>query len=171
MTIAQLVYASASSTASRLDIESLLKAARSNNKRLHLTGYLCFRDGRFLQVLEGTPAAVSDMYTCIANDRRHSNLMLLGYERILKRRFSGWAMGYVADSAASQRVLFDYSGRNEFEPSEMDHQSAIEFLREIAEIAAHRTPAQGGLTPTASAATPAALHRLVGRGSFAPTLW
>ena len=47
-------------------------------------------------------------------------------------------MGYVADVGAAPGVLFDYSGRNEFEPYEMDHRSAIEFLSEVADGATRR---------------------------------
>lgn len=88
MTIAQLVYASKPSTESLFDVEDLLVRSRAKNKRLHVTGYLCFRSDLFLQVLEGTPAAVSALYTSIANDGRHSNVVLLGYEKVVRRRFS-----------------------------------------------------------------------------------
>jgi hypothetical protein len=139
MTIAQLVYASKPSTEARINVEEILVTSRAKNKRLHVTGYLCFRSDLFLQVLEGTPAAVSALYTCIANDRRHSNVVLLGYEKVVRRRFSTWAMGYVADFGEAQGILFDYSGQNEFDPHEMDHRSAIEFLSEVAVGAARRT--------------------------------
>jgi hypothetical protein len=132
MTIAQLVYASKPSTNSRVDVEEILVTARARNKQLHVTGYLCFRGDMFLQVLEGSPVAVSALYTCIANDRRHSKVVLLGYEKVVRRRFSTWAMGYVADFGDAQGILFSYSGQYEFDPYEMDHRSAIEFLSEVA---------------------------------------
>jgi hypothetical protein len=141
MTIAQLVYASKPSTESRVNVEELLVTSRARNKLLHVTGYLCFRSDLFLQILEGAPSAVSALYTCIANDRRHSNVELLGYEKVLRRRFSTWAMGYVADFGDAQGILFSYSGQNEFDPYEMDHRSAIEFLSEVASEAARRTAA------------------------------
>jgi hypothetical protein len=131
MTIVQLVYASDLPSESPIDLENLLVTARARNKKSHVTGYLCFRNNSFLQVLEGTPAAVSAIFSSIANDRRHSNVVLLGYERVVCRRFSTWSMGYVADFGDGQGVLLRYSGLAEFEPHEMDHRSAIEFLSDV----------------------------------------
>jgi hypothetical protein len=128
MTIVQLVYASNPSPESPVDLENILVTARGRNKKLHVTGYLCFRNDSFLQVLEGSPAAVSSVYSSIANDRRHCNVVLLGYERAVGRRFSTWSMGYVADFGDGQGILLRYSGQAEFEPHQMDHRSAIEFL-------------------------------------------
>jgi hypothetical protein len=134
MTIAQLIYASEASTDPRAKIEEILVTARARNKQLQLTGYLCFRSDMFLQVLEGAPAAVSAVYASIANDRRHSHVVLLGYEKVVKRRFSRWAMGYVADLGNAQSILFNFSGQSEFQPYGMDHRSAIEFLSEVASV-------------------------------------
>jgi hypothetical protein len=131
MTIVQLVYASNLSPESPVDLETLLVTARSRNKKSHVTGYLCFRNNSFLQVLEGSPSAVSSVFSSIANDRRHSNVVLLGYERVVCRRFSTWSMGYVADFGDGQGALLRYSGLAEFEPHEMDHRSAIEFLSDV----------------------------------------
>jgi hypothetical protein len=131
MTIAQLVYASNPSPESPVDLENLLITARARNKRSHVTGYLCFRNNSFLQVLEGSPSAVSSVFSSIANDRRHSNVVLLGYEKVVCRRFSTWSMGYVADFGDGQGVLLRYSGLAEFEPHAMDHRSAVEFLSDV----------------------------------------
>lgn len=131
MTIVQLVYASNLPPESPIDLENLLIAARARNKKSHVTGYLCFRNNSFLQVLEGTPSAVTRVFSSIANDRRHSNVVLLGYERVVCRRFSTWSMGYIADFGDGQGALLRYSGLAEFEPHEMDHRSAIEFLSDV----------------------------------------
>jgi hypothetical protein len=40
-------------------------------------------------------------------------------------------MGYVADFGDGKGVLLRYSGLAEFEPHEMDHRSAIEFLSDV----------------------------------------
>jgi hypothetical protein len=133
MTIVQLVYASNPSADSPVDLENLLVTARGRNKKSHVTGYLCFRNNSFLQVLEGSPAAVSGVFSSIANDRRHCNVVLLGYERVVRRRFSTWSMGYVADFGDGQGILLRYSAQAEFEPHEMDHRSAIEFLSDVSD--------------------------------------
>jgi hypothetical protein len=38
----------------------------------------------------------------------------------------------IAQLVYAQGILFSYSGQYEFDPYEMDHRSAIEFLSEVA---------------------------------------
>jgi len=134
MTIAQLIYASTTSTDPRPSVEEILKTSRVRNKQSQLTGFLCFRNDMFLQVLEGASSAVSAQYARIANDRRHSKVELVGYEKVGKRRFSRWSMGYLADRGDMQSILFSYSGQNEFDPYGMDYRTAIEFMSEVANV-------------------------------------
>ena len=135
MTIAQLVYASTASSENRPNVEEILTASRARNDQLQVTGYLCFRNDRFLQVFEGTPARVSALYARVAADRRHSNVEILGFEKVVRRRFSTWAMGYVANFGNARGILYKYSGQDEFDPYGMDFESAIEFLSEAAQNA------------------------------------
>jgi inosine/xanthosine triphosphate pyrophosphatase family protein len=134
MTITQLIYASKASTETRPNIEEILKSSRVKNKQSQLTGFLCFRDDMFLQAFEGAPGLVSALYARIANDRRHSNVVILGCEKVVRRRFSTWSMGYLADFGDAQSTLFSYSGQNEFDPYGMDYRNAIEFLSEVANV-------------------------------------
>ena len=74
-------------------LTAILKTSRSHNLDAGITGVLVFSDGIFLQVLEGGRDAVSGLYNRIAQDRRHRDVVLLGYDEIGERRFAGWAMG------------------------------------------------------------------------------
>jgi hypothetical protein len=131
--IVQLVYASEPCATSRIDIQDLLVRARARNQQLHVTGFLAFHGGMFLQVLEGSASVVTALYNRIANDARHANIVLLGYERPIKRSFTAWAMGYVANVGANKSLLSRYSANGEFCPYDTNHRSAIEFLSEVAE--------------------------------------
>lgn len=60
MFLVRLVYASQiSDHFSADDIESILKKARKNNKKLNVTGLLCFNRKYFLQCLEGSRTNVN----------------------------------------------------------------------------------------------------------------
>lgn len=75
-------------------IEHLLAASRARNLQLGISGLLLYRDGIFIQVLEGETADVQLVYRLIYQDPRHHSVVKLLEERISARRFPGWSMGY-----------------------------------------------------------------------------
>ncbi|MCX7282189.1 MAG: BLUF domain-containing protein [Alphaproteobacteria bacterium] len=54
-------------------LDNILTASRANNALLGITGLLLHIDGGFLQMLEGEKRCVSELYTRIAADRRHTD--------------------------------------------------------------------------------------------------
>jgi hypothetical protein len=50
------------------ELLDLLAFARENNGKLAVTGMLLYREGSFMQVLEGRPANVHRLYTRIESD-------------------------------------------------------------------------------------------------------
>jgi hypothetical protein len=78
------------------DLATLLMNSRANNGRAGVTGMLLFRDGQFLQVLEGPDEAVRERYGRIAADPRHRDVHKLMEETIAERHFPSWTMGYRA---------------------------------------------------------------------------
>ncbi|GEM_PF-1154469 len=78
------------------ELAELLRKARAHNEANELTGMLLYApDGRFIQVLEGSPEAIHRLYfECIVHDPRHYRLQLLAAGMLDRRRFSGWHMGY-----------------------------------------------------------------------------
>ncbi len=76
------------------DLITLLMNSRANNRRDGLTGLLLYRDGRFLQIIEGEEEAVRRRYTIVAKDPRHRQIRILLEETIDDRRFPRWTMGY-----------------------------------------------------------------------------
>ena len=65
-----------------------------NNRRARITGALALPDGKFVQVLEGSRAAVSALMERLTSDVRHSGIAVLGEWPITARLFSGWAMAH-----------------------------------------------------------------------------
>ena len=98
--LVQIIYSSRSllcgtTAALSSGISARLRVSRHHNERENVTGALFFNGRCFAQVLEGAPLAVSNIYTSILKDKRHTDVCLLQHEYIPKRCFEGWAMAYV----------------------------------------------------------------------------
>lgn len=95
--IHQLAYVSSATALFRTtDLVSMLNQARVLNARDDLTGLLLYRDGAFLQVLEGDRARVQKTYERIAADPRHTRVTTLIDATQAQREFPDWRMGFFA---------------------------------------------------------------------------
>jgi hypothetical protein len=75
-------------------LQELLITSRRNNLQLGLTGMLLYRDGEFMQVLEGEQATVQTMYARIARDPRHQRITTILEGPTDARHFPDWSMGF-----------------------------------------------------------------------------
>jgi len=91
------------------DLAVLLMNSRANNRRLDLTGILLYKNGEFMQLLEGPDAVVRERYAIIAADPRHTNVKVLAEDTVDARKFPDWTMGYqpVTDEMAKIIPGFD----------------------------------------------------------------
>jgi len=88
-----MVYVSSVSRAlDEVDFGQLLTAARTNNERNDITGLLLYKDGNFMQAVEGPDEAVNDLFDRIRRDSRHHGVLMLLKEQIQERRFPNWSM-------------------------------------------------------------------------------
>ena len=93
--IHRIVYvSSANGLFDKTALLDLLNKARDNNRRLNVTGMLLYKDGDFIQLLEGERGAVQALYRTIAGDPRHSGTILILEEDVPERIFSDWSMGF-----------------------------------------------------------------------------
>jgi len=76
------------------EMDELLDTARSNNKKLGVTGCLIYYMGGFVQVLEGKEDIIWRLYEKIRKDPRHKNIYMFSTEKIQKRDFPNWGMAY-----------------------------------------------------------------------------
>lgn len=76
------------------ELDALLEQSRANNRRDGVSGMLLYRDGDFLQVLEGPEEAVRRTYERIARDPRHVGVIVLDESEITQRSFGDWSMGF-----------------------------------------------------------------------------
>src|SRR4051812_19629690 len=95
MSLFHLVYVSSAVSAfSEADLVKLLERSRTKNQAAGLSGMLLYRDGNFMQLLEGDAQAVHDVHALIGRDPRHHGLITLLKGPIEKRVFSEWSMGF-----------------------------------------------------------------------------
>jgi hypothetical protein len=137
--IARLIYASAVSQPLGADgLTALMEQARLRNKLRGLSGLLAFDSRYFLQMLEGSPRALSDLYGSMARDPRHKSLLLLKYARVDTRLFPDWAMGFVPADAAHLALCARLTGTACFEPFTMDGDRAELLLTDLGAAVAAR---------------------------------
>ena len=76
------------------ELTDLLEKSRLNNAALDISGMLLYKDGNFMQVLEGDEGAVRTLYRKIARDPRHRGLLALLQGTLAERQFPDWSMGF-----------------------------------------------------------------------------
>jgi hypothetical protein len=93
--VIQLVYVSSARRRFTLNqLVKLLEQSRDRNARLGVTGLLLYKDGNFLQVLEGEGSVVRALFRRIEADSRHVDTTVLIDEPITERSFPDWSMGF-----------------------------------------------------------------------------
>ncbi len=95
MKLYHLIYLSIA-TAEMLEAQllELLETSRQNNTRDEITGMLLYKDGRFMQLLEGPESKVCATYGRIVRDLRHRDVTILLEGPIEDRDFADWSMGF-----------------------------------------------------------------------------
>ena len=76
------------------DLAQLLEQCRSRNEQNRITGMLLYKNGHFMQVLEGEEASVREIFRDIVKDKRHKSIDVLRAEFIQHRDFPDWTMGF-----------------------------------------------------------------------------
>ncbi len=129
MKIVRLTYASRLSRDTGPDaLGKIMTVSRRNNKKLGVTGALCYSPRGFLQILEGPADMVNQLYARIIKDKRHSFVTLLDYSPIPYRDFENWSMAYIRADEIGRALLQKFSTRKLFDPYEMGPVQARGFL-------------------------------------------
>jgi hypothetical protein len=89
---------------SRPELIRLLHDARSYNAIDDICGVLLYRDGYFLQVIEGGAEPIENLLGRLKKDVRHNNIVVIHDSFVDRRIFSNWAMG-VADLMSPELSL------------------------------------------------------------------
>ena len=87
------ITSSAARSFGHKDLESLLVEARTRNVQEKITGILLYKNGHFLQLLEGDEENVRRIYEKITHDVRHTNVTTVVENEMNERVFPSWSMG------------------------------------------------------------------------------
>mgnify|MGYP003113750881 CR=1 FL=1 len=71
-------------------LSAILEAGQRNNPRDGLTGVLIVDDALLVQVMEGPRSTLTATFRRIANDPRHTDIVLAGMAEISARRYDDW---------------------------------------------------------------------------------
>jgi hypothetical protein len=74
-------------------LKAILVVSRKRNASRSITGVLLYKEGNFMQLLEGDIADVNAIYASILKDPRHKSIQLLSHGAMEQRNFPNWSMG------------------------------------------------------------------------------
>lgn len=130
--LVRMMYASRATETVRPEVlNAILKKSTQNNPAAGVTGVLCFSGNIYLQVLEGGRSQVSKLYNRIAQDPRHTEVVVLSYEEIEERRFAGWAMGQVNMGRLNPALLLKYSEAAVLDPYAVSGKVSMALFNEL----------------------------------------
>ena len=93
--LVSLVYVSSAIRGFEPDeLIEILRKSRVNNERLSITGMLLYKDGNFMQVLEGPGESVDKLMSSVEKDKRHRGIIVLTRRQIAERQFAKWSMAF-----------------------------------------------------------------------------
>lgn len=80
---------------SKSELKHLLAVSLENNAKRGVTGMLLYKEGNFMQVLEGAEREVRIVfYEKISADTRHKDIIVLLQGPVAERQFPHWDMGF-----------------------------------------------------------------------------
>ena len=105
-----LVYVSSAVTPfTPSELVDLLAKSHENNGKLDISGMLLYKDGNFMQVLEGEETAVRRLYTKIGRDPRHKGIIDIIDGQQESRQFASWSMAFRDLSGPDPIIVPGYS--------------------------------------------------------------
>lgn len=105
-----LVYvSSAVKLLSTEELTLLLRGCVAFNSKHGLTGMLLYKDGNFMQALEGAETDVRQCYEKIKKDPRHRGLSVLLELQKQERDYPDWAMGFRDLNTVDRLDMPEYS--------------------------------------------------------------
>lgn len=142
--LVRLLYASRAADSINAEaLAAILKTSKERNAAAGVTGVLCHcaTSHIFMQVLEGGRGPVSALYNRIAHDPRHRDVLLLSYEEIGERSFSGWSMGQVNMNRLNPALLLKYSESAVLDPYSVPGKASLALFNELVATASVGAPA------------------------------
>ena len=113
------------------ELKAILAACSRNNPNDGISGALLFSKSHFAQILEGDRKAVTSTFCRIAQDPRHSDIVILKAAPIDERTFTNWAMTFAGQSDTADSLYNKYSPLPKFNPAKMTARSLEGLIEEL----------------------------------------
>ncbi|HWZ24020.1 MAG TPA: BLUF domain-containing protein [Verrucomicrobiae bacterium] len=78
----------------KAELQTMLEETRETNAQVGVTGLLLYKDGTFLQVLEGDQETVMKLVSSIKEHYRHKDFQILLRGTSEHRLFTNWSVGF-----------------------------------------------------------------------------
>jgi len=106
--ISVLYVSSATANFTDEQLIDFLRSWRDHNSERHITGFLLYEKGNFIQVLEGPESDTNHLVDTIQSDSRNNGMIILWRRAITQREFSTWSMGFrkVSELAPEDQPTF-----------------------------------------------------------------
>lgn len=134
--IHQLVYYSRNAVpgndrAMLTNLREIVSASQRNNSRNGITGFLIFDKNFFIQVLEGNQAHVSETYTRISRDTRHSAATIMDARNVQDRCFPNWTMGGAMRTPEVEEIYLQHGIGSAIEPMRLKSSQVISLALDL----------------------------------------
>ena len=107
--IFQVIYASTGRDLfTEKKLNTLLEESRSANLKIGITGLLAYKDGNFMQSLEGPKQKITELMLKIGQDTRHFGIIIMLKGFVERREFSNWSMAYLNLSGDPSEGFSDF---------------------------------------------------------------
>lgn len=93
-------------------LDELFYQSIENNKFNNVTGILLYKEGTFIQILEGNEEALNNLFNTIQQDSRHNNIMTVLDKMNTKRLFTKFRAGLSSLNNARQLNILETFLRN-----------------------------------------------------------
>ncbi|MEH6762982.1 MAG: BLUF domain-containing protein [Aequorivita antarctica] len=93
-------------------LDELFYQCVQNNISNNVTGILIYKEGTFIQVLEGNDQDLNNLFKTIQQDKRHNNIMTVLDRMNTKRLFTKFRTGLSSLSNARQLTILETFLRN-----------------------------------------------------------
>jgi Cu/Ag efflux protein CusF len=134
MSLHRIIYLSrATDNLSIDDVKQLWTKAKSNNKKINVTGILLYVDGDFLQILEGEKETVLNLFELIKIDQRHKSIIIVYNNAIDKLEFPNWSMAFSSTDYKEIQKLQGFENVTRKNMSKIDDKTAIIFINTFVE--------------------------------------
>lgn len=118
---------------SEAGLRELAHDSAIKNEAVQVGGYLCYKQGFFVQYLEGKKASILNLIHTIRNDPRHYMINEVALGDLSHRHFQGWDMRYLDQDELSKIQLEEVLNWiiDELEQERIEEQKALESIKEM----------------------------------------